>query len=157
MGSCKIKSNLENKFIRYECSFGDKSIFEKHFYSVHDYDNGFEETVSEDDLIRFFVQAQDYIESYQSLNRSLPAHVMHLQDDIDNFCKCKDKMHVRERIKKTAHLYLKLFDTIPIIEKDTTRLEKTKLLYIKKIMGLILMEKYNQSTRVVDFLSQTLG
>ena len=124
------------------------------FYEISDYDPNFGKKVSDELLWNLFVEAQALIKSYS--NNNLPEHITHLKKDIKKFCNTINNGKYINQIKETAELYLKLFDTIPIIDESTPKDKKPLMLYTKQFMGLLLNRKYNQSIRMTDFFACNL-
>ena len=120
-----------------------------HYYGISDYDKDFEKHMDEQSVWKLFCEIQEVVIAF-SHKDALPPHAAHLNKEIK---KIRYKMGIDARITLIAELYLKLFDTIPLIDKDTAADEKPRLLYAKRMMGqLLLPRNENAHIRLRDFL-----
>ena len=112
-----------------------------HYYNKTDYDENFERGVDQELKIKLFLESQALIEEHgNSKNRTFPAHALHLKPDVESYCRSKNIIDIQTRIMKVAELYLKLFDTIPLINELTSKDQKPSMLFIKRFMALLLKE-----------------
>ena len=144
-------------FIDISMDFTRKQPQELTFYEIQDYDPDFEKNISVEMLWNLFFEAYMLIKQYgfNGVN-SLPKHAVHLQNEIDRFCQSENKNKYLQQVEKAAMLYLKLFDTIPLIDKTTPKDKRPFMLYTKRFMGLLLMKHLNQAIRMTDFFACNL-
>jgi len=162
----RIKSPVKSRaytanskdYVDYSYGVSGIELSERIFYETSDYNRDFERNRDEEFFWNLFVEAQEQIKVFCSNSKSegLPEHARHLKIYIEKFQKRKSNMPIYEEIEKTAELYLKLFDTIPIIDKTTPTEKKPRILYTKKMMGLLLRRDLGQGLRMLQFLSRKI-
>jgi len=156
-----FKSTAQPKsksFIETEYAFMRSEPQKTTFYDISDYDSNFERTINTEFIWSLFVNVQALIKSFcAGGSNRLPAHAVHLQTDIDNFCRVINQIPPLEKVRKTAELYLKLFDTLPIINASTPKEEKPSMLFSKRFMGLLLRRELNNGARMIGWLSNQIA
>lgn len=155
----KIKGQPQDEsFVDFQYDFMKSGPRLTTFYDYSDYDNNFERNSNKKWLLDMFFNAQILIEGFSaSGSNPLPIHALHLKADINKFCKAKNRMRPGERVQEVAKLYLKLFDTIPLIDESTPKDIKMLMLSAKKIMGLLLREDLINGMRTIKWLSNTIA
>jgi len=124
----------------------------KHYYQIEDFPNEDDITVTENMMVNIYLHAEKVIKFY-SINK-LPEHLTHQNEDIKNIASGLMDKDSKDRISKVACQYLKLFDTVPLITKQTSKKEKQFLLLSKKYLSLVLRTDLINGVRTNDYLER---
>lgn len=140
-GSCDFDINKNiNEFGEYH---------DEYYYKHFDFSKIQDNNLNNNLLVNFYIHAEKVIDFYSKYE--LPERLDYLKNQIinlaDNLMKEDNK-----RIEKISTLYLKLFDSVPLIKDDTTTKDKQFLLLSKKYLSLTLNKHLMYGKRTKDFL-----
>lgn len=136
-GSCDFKLN---NFIN---GFG------KCYYKEFDFSKIQDDNINNNLLVYFYIYAEKVIDFYSK--NELPERLKHLKTKIINLAD-NIMLEDNKRIEKISTLYLKLFDSVPLIKENTTNKDKQFLLLSKKYLSLTLNNQLINGKRTKDFL-----
>jgi hypothetical protein len=151
----KIEARLDlenNEVLSSDIDFGEiRPKGEVHYESGH-FPLNPDARISENDLIRFYICAERVI-SYFARN-ALPSHLIYLDDEVKRLASTCFDQQEKERIIKIATVYLKVFDTLPLITSNCEQDKKEFLLLSKKYMALVLRSDLIHGTRTRIYLEK---
>jgi hypothetical protein len=117
--------------------------------SFYLYQGSLPESVSPNLLLNFLIYAQRVINFYH--RHGVPDDYSHLRDDIAHaYCDRKDP--TRDAVFQICRTYLKLFDTLSVINENTVPVDKESLFLSKKYLGLVLRRDLIHGVTVADHL-----
>jgi len=137
----------------YRLKDGVKSHFIKYPDSVLPIKDG----NTNQDLIDSFILIEKSLKN--ALNNSLPDRVNHLKTDLSEKVeklKNKDLHFSTELIQQSASIFLRLFDTLPLYKNfsDNDFEKWNKILFARKIAGLILRNDLPHGVNTMDYLTK---
>jgi hypothetical protein len=95
-----------------------------------------DEVMTENDALNFFVIAVRLVISLHK--NGCPPHVIHLKSEIDHIAERAKSARAPGVVEDIAFMYIRLADTLPLINASSTLLEKQKFLLTKRLMSLVL-------------------
>jgi len=114
--------------------FGSQLQSDRIYYSHDDFDDDHFKGV---DLIsKTYLQAE-YVVNYFTKN-SLPSTIVHFKNDIIAIHSDRFNLGAKNYIERLASLFLKLFDTAPLIDENTSENDRRFLAMTKKIMSIVV-------------------
>lgn len=116
--------------------FGELKDEDSINYEVNDYPTSGNSVIGINDIEQFYIYAEKLL---ITLSRNeIPHYLKYMENDIKNFaCSTMDKNYVN-RIFEVAKIYIKIFDTLPVISSECEPADKKFLLLSKKYMALVL-------------------
>jgi len=135
-----------------ELIFKKETKISEVFYEIDDFPVDPDKRVDDTKVIQFYCNAEKVISQYSK--EKLPTHLSHFQNELIAISKHTFNIDRRERIKEVALIYLKLFDSLPIIKRFTLKRDKEFLLLSKKYLALVLRDDLVNGVMTRDFLSR---
>ena len=147
----KTESQPENnEWLAVDMVFGRIKEEDNVSYKLEDYPIDPDSIISNNDLVRFYLYAEKLL---LHLNENgVPAHLKYMEGDIKNLAdNVLDKKDIN-RVEKVAGIYIRLFDTLPVISPESDSNNREFLLLSKKYMALVLRNDLINGVRTRMFL-----
>ncbi len=122
------------------------------FYTIKDFPEKKGESPNHDLLGSYYVWAINIIENI--VKDKFPSHISHLEEGCISLIKNKNNINYPGYIEELATVYLKLFDTTPLIDNNTNQEVKEKLLLSKKYLSLVLNKQFMHAMTTLMFFNK---
>ncbi len=140
----RIESEIKSGFMTERKSWGEQDIkFGNGIIEPTSYYNIVDLPTNPDDKINFGLYKKIFIHAVKTIeyfSKNTPSVVSHLKNEIDDVSDKKMNDQHMVYLAELSSIYLKIFDMIPLINKNTSKKDKELLLLSKKYMALLLRD-----------------
>jgi hypothetical protein len=114
--------------------FGHQLESDRIHYSHEDFNDDY---FKGKDVIKMTYLQAEYVVHYFTKNE-LTSTIVHFKDEIDTVYTDRFNLKANNYIERLAYLYLKLFDTAPLIDENTCENDRRLIAMTKKIMAIVV-------------------